>query len=218
MLASALIIIVAGAIFGSLHTALASLRVKAWAACRFGRERIDRYYRLFFAFSGLTYLAVVGLSSWLPDRHLYTIPSPWLILTTLVQVAAGIVFLIALLQTDVMAFVGLRQMIWGGEPIPADRHEKLIVSGPYRWVRHPLYTTAIVTSWLFPTMTINRAALCAVTAAYFYLGSYPEERKLILEFGQAYREYQRRTPRLIPFFKPSLLIIGSILLTLPRQC
>jgi len=102
MLASASIIVIAGILFGALHTALASLRVKAWAARRFGKNRVDRYYRLFFAFSGLTYLPVAGLSSWLPDRHLYTIPSPWVILTTLAQVIAGIVFLIALLQTDVI--------------------------------------------------------------------------------------------------------------------
>ena len=47
-------------------------------------------------------------------------------------------------------------------------------------------------------MTANWAALVAVSAAYFYIGSIPEEQKLIEEFGDAYRRYQDVVPRLIP--------------------
>ncbi len=95
---------------------------------------------------------------------------------------------------------------WRGRIDPS-RHRHRVsdrpvpVSGPYRWVRHPLYSCAITIVWLFPSMTVNRAALFAVTSLYFYLGSFPEERKLVQEFGQAYQEYQRRVPRLIPFTK-----------------
>ena len=74
----------------------------------------------------------------------------------------------------------------------------MVTSGPYRWVRHPLYSTALVVLWLWPTMTVNLAAFFAVSTAYFYLGSIPEEEKLIDEFGDAYRRYQRVVPRLIP--------------------
>ena len=47
-------------------------------------------------------------------------------------------------------------------------------------------------------MTLNRLAFFAVCSAYFYLGSFPEERKLVQEFGEAYRRYQRAVPRMIP--------------------
>jgi protein-S-isoprenylcysteine O-methyltransferase Ste14 len=50
---------------------------------------------------------------------------------------------------------------------------------------------------LWPAMTVNLAAFFVVSAAYFYLGSIPEEQKLIEEFGDAYRRYQRAVPRLI---------------------
>jgi len=61
-----------------------------------------------------------------------------------------------------------------------------------------LYSTAILIMWLWPTMTVNLAAFFAVSTAYLYLGSIPEEQKLVDEFGDAYRHYQQVVPRLIP--------------------
>ena len=61
-----------------------------------------------------------------------------------------------------------------------------------------LYSTAILAMWLWPAMTVNLATSLAVSTAYFYLGSIPEEQKLVEEFGDAYRRYQQAVPRLIP--------------------
>jgi protein-S-isoprenylcysteine O-methyltransferase Ste14 len=111
---------------------------------------------------------------------------------------ALILFTLALFQTNVWRFIGLEQLVRGGKSIPANQHERLVTSGPYAWVRHPLYITVIALMWLWPDMTANRAALFCISAAYFYLGSFPEEQKLIEEFGDAYRRYQQVVPRLIP--------------------
>jgi protein-S-isoprenylcysteine O-methyltransferase Ste14 len=47
-------------------------------------------------------------------------------------------------------------------------------------------------------MTLNRLALVAGVHVYFWIGSIFEERKLVREFGDAYRDYQHRVPRLLP--------------------
>ncbi len=199
MFASVLFILLVGAAFGIIHTLLASCRVKNWARRRWGANRVDRWYRLFFSFAATaTFLPLLVLPSVLPDRPLYTIPAPWVWLTGALQLGAVIVFLVALFQTDVWRFIGLRQLLRGGEPVPADRHARLVTSGPYRWMRHPLYTTTIVVLALWPDMSVNRLAFFAVSTAYFALGSIPEEQKLVAEFGEAYRRYQQTTPRLIP--------------------
>jgi protein-S-isoprenylcysteine O-methyltransferase Ste14 len=199
LLFSVLAIACAGALYGVLHTTLAANRVKNWARHRWGARRVDRWYRLLFSvMGGLTFLPVLILAQALPDRHLYSIPPPWVWLTGGMQVVALVAFAVALFQTDVWRFVGLRQMVRGGEPVPVNRHERLVTSGPYRWVRHPLYSTAIAVMLLWPTMTVNLAAFFAVSIAYFYFGSMPEEQKLIEEFGDAYRRYQQVVPRLIP--------------------
>lgn len=199
MLSSILLILLAGVIFGAIHTTLASLRVKNWARRRWGVRRVDRWYRLFFSLVAvLTFLPILILVPALPNRQLYTISAPWVWLTLGLQLAALAVFLLALFQTDVMRFIGLQQLLRGGEPIPADQHERLVTSGPYRWVRHPLYSTTIVILLLWPSMTANWAAFVAVSTAYFFLGSIPEEEKLVEEFGDAYRRYQQVVPRLVP--------------------
>lgn len=199
MLSSALLIALAGLGYGVIHTTLAANQLKNWARRHWGTERIDRWYRLFFSFvATVTFLPQLILVQVLPDRTLYRIPNPWMWLTFGVQLTAAAVFLVALFQTDVWRFIGLRQMLWGGEPIPADKHERLVTSGPYAWVRHPLYTTALVILWLWPEMSVNRAAFFAFSTLYLCLGSIPEEQKLMAEFGDAYRRYQKAVPRLIP--------------------
>jgi protein-S-isoprenylcysteine O-methyltransferase Ste14 len=199
MLSSVLIILTAGLAFGVIHTVLAAIRIKHWAGRRWGIRRVDRWYRLFFSLAAIvTFLPVLVMSAVLPDRTLYSIQSPWVWLTVGLQVVTLIIFTVALFQTDVWRFIGLRQMITGDEPIPADQHERLVTSGPYRWVRHPLYSCMILVLALWPQMTVNLAAFFAVSTAYFYLGSIPEEDKLIEEFGDAYRRYQQVVPRLIP--------------------
>ena len=149
MLSSVLLISLSGAAYGIIHTTLAATRVKNWARHRWGVRRVDRWYRLFFSLAGaVTFVPVLILTWVLPDHPLYTIPRPWVWLTSVLQLAAVIVFLVALFQTDVWRFIGLRQMLRGGDPIPADRHERLVTSGPYHWVRHPLYrTTGRLVTW-----------------------------------------------------------------------
>jgi protein-S-isoprenylcysteine O-methyltransferase Ste14 len=194
-----MLIALAGSAFGIVHTTLAAIRVKNVARRRWGMRRVDRWYRLFFSLAGIvTFLPVLLMVQLLPDRLLYRIPVPWVWLTTAVQGAALLAFIVAVAQTDVWRFLGLQQMLRGGEPIPADQHERLVTSGPYRWVRHPLYSTVILVMLLWPQMTVNLATFFAVTTAYFALGTVPEEHKLIEEFGDAYRRYQQAVPRLIP--------------------
>jgi protein-S-isoprenylcysteine O-methyltransferase Ste14 len=50
-------------------------------------------------------------------------------------------------------------------------------------------------------MTLNRLALAVGVHVYFWIGSIFEERKLVREFGDTYRDYQRRVPRLLPRLK-----------------
>ena len=83
--------------------------------------------------------------------------------------------------------------------VTRENHE-LITSGPYRWVRHPLYSVGI----LFFTGLILIAAnwfmmvLVLLTFPMLIIRLPKEEEMLIERFGDAYREYQRRTGRLLP--------------------
>ncbi len=179
--------------WGIVHSILASQGAKDGLRRRW-RQGAMRFYRLGYnLFSALSFLPVLWLVVALPDRELYRIPAPWLYMTLAGQLLAGALLLIGLLQTDTLAFIGLRQLLEGEEkPAP------LVVHGLYRWVRHPLYTAGLLFIWLTPVMTVNLLTLCAAATIYIIVGAYFEERKLLREYGAAYAEYQASTPMLIP--------------------
>jgi protein-S-isoprenylcysteine O-methyltransferase Ste14 len=77
----------------------------------------------------------------------------------------------------------------------------ITVAGPYRLVRHPLYLFTILLIWSCPNLTMDRLLFNLLWTIWIVIGSYFEEKDLIAEFGDAYREYQKRVPMLVPFLK-----------------
>ena len=75
------------------------------------------------------------------------------------------------------------------------------VAGPYRWVRHPLYLFMILMIWSCPDLTRDRLLFDLLWTVWIVIGSYLEEIDLVTEFGEAYREYQKKVIMLIPLLK-----------------
>ena len=69
----------------------------------------------------------------------------------------------------------------------------------YNTVRHPLYLGFVIALWATPTMTITHLALAVGLTVYVLIGIYYEEKDLIKNFGETYRQYAQRVPKLIPF-------------------
>jgi protein-S-isoprenylcysteine O-methyltransferase Ste14 len=92
---------------------------------------------------------------------------------------------------------GLRPILGrlrGREPRPMS----FVVRGPYQWVRHPLYLFMILMIWSCPDLTCDRLLFNGLWTVWIVIGSILEERDLVLEFGDVYRQYQRKVPMLIP--------------------
>lgn len=86
-----------------------------------------------------------------------------------------------------------------GETMPGDQ---LVQSGPYRWVRHPLYASACLWGLCWPLLA--RSLLGAMFTSGLVISAVlkridVEETSLVQTFGEAYTEYQEKTWRLIPF-------------------
>ena len=65
-------------------------------------------------------------------------------------------------------------------------------SGPYRWMRHPIYMSFLGLIWLTPTMTLDHAVLTGIWTAYIYAGSYAKDQRMLRFVGTEYREYASR--------------------------
>ena len=77
------------------------------------------------------------------------------------------------------------------------------VRGPYRWVRHPLYLFTIVIFWSCPLITTDRLLLNVLWTLWIVIGTMLEERELVEDFGDDYRDYQAKVPMLLPrSFRP----------------
>jgi protein-S-isoprenylcysteine O-methyltransferase Ste14 len=80
--------------------------------------------------------------------------------------------------------------------------QTVIQSGPYRYIRHPSYTGALLTLIGVGLVLGNWAGLIALVGlmgcAYGYR-MHVEEAALVEALGEPYSEYRRRTKRLVPY-------------------
>lgn len=89
----------------------------------------------------------------------------------------------------------------GITPTSATRKQHtLSTSGPYRWVRHPLYTigSGLFISFGMMADTWFIAALGILTFILMAVRTPKEEANLIEKFGDEYREYMKHTGRFLP--------------------
>jgi len=87
-----------------------------------------------------------------------------------------------------------------GMPMTIKEEPELVTSGPYRLVRHPIYT-GILTAVIGTALSVNLLALLvgAVLAVFFVYSATVEEKNLGAIFPRAYPAYRARTKMLIPF-------------------
>jgi protein-S-isoprenylcysteine O-methyltransferase Ste14 len=167
------------------------------------RQRLARflptqYSGLLYAIaSGVVVLALVVF--W--QESAYTLVAPqvlvrWSLRAVFALAIAGVVWTIWALGF----FVNFRLQptmddLRGTKPQPVH----LVVRGPYRWVRHPLYLSSLLMLWSYPDLTPDRLLLNLLFTVFVIVGTLFEERDLVATFGEAYRSYQRKVPMLIPW-------------------
>ena len=190
-----LILVMLWVAYAVLHSLLASQRVKRTLVSAMGR--LSRYYRLLYSL-----VAVVGLlpilfySALIPRRIL--LPAGWndvLTIAGLIAATYGVIIIrLAFKQYSFSQFIGLQQAKLGEE------QESFSREGVLALVRHPLYTGSILILlgfWLF-SPTLSNLITVSILILYVLIGIRLEERKLVEQYGNAYLEYQKEVPMLVP--------------------
>lgn len=116
----------------------------------------------------------------------------------LVRHPAGLIVELAGVALGAWAVATMRFRHLRATPEPA-AGSRLVTHGPYRWIRHPMYTAtlAVVGAWLLDTWSPARSAMALTLVGVFAIKIRIEERLLAQHF-QGYADYARRTKRLLP--------------------
>jgi protein-S-isoprenylcysteine O-methyltransferase Ste14 len=101
---------------------------------------------------------------------------------------------------DSLSFFGIRQILNFGKTININPADAIKKKGLLGIVRHPMYLALIIYLWTQNFKTLDILVNIILTI-YVFIGTILEEKKLVLEFGDAYKKYQDEVPMLIPFTK-----------------
>jgi protein-S-isoprenylcysteine O-methyltransferase Ste14 len=152
----------------------------------------EKQEKLLFRLFALAYLVlpVYFLTPWADFAHI-SMPV-WLRWAGLIVTCGGIGLFAWAHQA-----LGLN---WTAVLAVSEKHA-LVTSGPYRYVRHPMYTAFFVIGFGFLFLSAN--ALVGVVylgpLLWMYLSRFSAEEQMMIErFGERYRQYMKETGRILP--------------------
>ncbi len=143
------------------------------------------FYR-FFAWEIILGSFAVNLRDWFRDPFAWHQVVSWILLVaSLVPIVYGTLL--------------LRRV---GRPTDAiEATTRLVTTGIYRYIRHPLYASLFYLAWgiFFKSPSILDGCLVVVTTAFLYATARADEAECRVKFGPAYIEYMNKTKMFIPF-------------------
>jgi len=162
-------------------------------------RRLPAMYQpaLYSIASGLALFALILL--WQPTRqflfHLHG-PVRWLSGCVALSAIAGFLWgVCSLRRFDPFGTAPLTASLRGARPPSLP----FVARGPYRYVRHPLYLFMLLLIWSTPRLATDQLLFNLLWTSWVIIATRLEERDLLSEFGQTYRQYQPSVPMLLPF-------------------
>lgn len=147
-------------------------------------------------FTSIALLALVMLWQPIPDivwqmddGFLYTLVSA-------IYWFGWVISFAATQMIDGAHLMGLKQAFNADRPSSAAK--SFVTPALYKLVRHPIQTGIIIAMVATPEMTVGRAVLAISMILYIAIGLYFEERDLVSEFGEQYRDYRTKVAALFP--------------------
>jgi protein-S-isoprenylcysteine O-methyltransferase Ste14 len=173
--------------FAFHHSLFARERVKEWLARRVPAPLLRSVY-VWIA----SLLLMLVCVAWHPiGGELYAATGLLAVALAIVQLGGLGITARSVARIDPLELAGIR---------PARTTGGLQVTGPYRWVRHPLYFGWLLMVFGAAHMTRDRLVFAAITTLYLMVAIPWEERSLRRSFGDDYARYMRDVRwRMIPF-------------------
>lgn len=144
-------------------------------------------------------VTVFALYTWQPlPGMVWSVEQPVLEILLLGLCAAGWLYLVfASFVTNHFELMGLRQItlyLLNRPYTPLPFTSRFM----YRYSRHPMMLGMLVGLWAVPHMTLTHLVLSMTLTVYMAIGLFFEERDLLKQFGDTYRQYRNRVATFIP--------------------
>ena len=194
MVLSHIILSIAWILYCFLHSVFASLAFKEFMKRSMGAYfKIYRLYYTLFAFAG--FAAIIYYLFILPSFRIFQINVTTIIIGGIITTLGGVI-VISCIWKYFFQLSGLRSLM------EERKGNELMIAGLHKYVRHPLYTGTFIFIWglwiLIPSASLMISNI--IITIYTLIGIWFEEKKLIEEFGEAYKSYQQKVPMIIPKF------------------
>ena len=181
----------------ALHSGLITLTVTDYMKKKLGDRY--RFYRLSFNLVSLaTLLPIADYSFSLREAPIFRWEGPLAPVKYVLLAASLSLFIAGGQHYSMSQFLGIRQIRTGRANHSLSEQDTFDASGILGAIRHPWYTAGILILWA-RDISLSTLLNNIVLSAYFVIGTILEERKLLLEFGDKYREYQKSVSMFLPY-------------------
>lgn len=180
-------------LFGFFHSLMARQSFKDWWT-KFVPVEAERSTYVLQAAAFLSLLMMY----WQPmPKVIWSLADGWAIVFYGIFVTGLAIVLLSTFLIDHFELFGLRH-VWSaniGTPMATPKFRTPLL---YKIVRHPMQLGVILVFFATPHMTAGHLFFAVSMTGYVLIGLYFEERSLVRDFGDMYRDYQARVPMLIP--------------------
>jgi methanethiol S-methyltransferase len=180
----------------TLHSVLITTAVTDYMKKKLGDGY--RFYRLFYnTVAVVTLLPLVYYSISIEGAPIFRWQGPLVIAKYLLAVTSLYLFIAGARHYRMSQFLGIHQIKTGQADRTLSEHDTFDTTGILSLIRHPWYISAIMIVWardISLSTLLNNIVICA----YFVIGTILEERKLVLQFGDKYRDYQKNVSMFFP--------------------
>ena len=181
-----------------MHSLLIDPRV-----ARYIKERVGvnpMYYRLLYNLVSVLTLVPLLLVGLYDRGEIVFSWSGWIIgIRFLLFFLALFCFLAGAKGYNMQHFLGFQQMRDGKEHLLLGDSQSFSESGIFGIIRHPWYLGTLLFVWsVYGVYYQKNFAVAVILSIYLIVGTLLEERKILAEYGDRYRDYQKRVSMFVP--------------------
>ncbi len=188
------------------HSILISNRFLAYIEAKLGKH--FRTYRILYnLFSLITFLPLILYSYSLQSEMIFDWSGYFQIARIVLLLTCFLLLFAGSKSYDLLSFLGFRQIQQSEHHKTMSDDGNLSTAGILSIIRHPWYTATFLFIWV-RNIDVSALIVNVIFSIYLIIGCYLEEKKLVLEYGDEYRNYQQNVSMLFPWKWLKTKLIG----------